>query len=74
MIIKVIPIPINLYHKTNQIIPPVTLVVRYLGNLINCQNGQNVTVKVHILEAHVCDFFERKKDIEYEGKGLHFHL
>ena len=32
----------------------------------------NVTVKVHILEAHVCDFFERKKGTEYEGKGLGF--
>ena len=32
----------------------------------------NVTVKVHILEVHVCDFFERKKGTEFEGKGLGF--
>ena len=32
----------------------------------------NVSIKVHILEAHVCDFFERQKGTDYEGKGLGF--
>ena len=31
-----------------------------------------MTVKVHILEVHVCDFFERKKGTEFERKGLGF--
>ena len=32
----------------------------------------NTTVKFHILEGHVCDFFESKKGTEFQGKGLAF--
>ena len=41
---------------------------------IEDQNGKkiSVSVKVHIIEAHLADFFERQKALGNGGKGLGF--
>ena len=42
---------------------------------IEDQNGKkiSVSVKVHIIEAHLADFFERQKALGNGGKGLGFY-